>query len=206
MGGNRQASEFYRLLIEGVIVIIRIVLALRRKIYSIYMTRKCTNVGRNIVFEPKSVLLNPKHITMGNGCYIGPGCRLEAWDYYRGESYSPSLVLGNNVKINSKCHIGAINSIIIEDDCLLGSNVFITDHSHGNISREEMGVHPSDRPLYSKGGVRIGEKTWIGENVVILPGVSIGKHCVIGASAVVTKDVPDGCLVVGNPGRIAKNI
>ena len=55
-----------------------------------------------------------------------------------------------------------------------------------------------------RGGVLIGDDTWIGTNVVIAGTIKIGKHCVIGANAVVTHNVPDYCVVVGNPARIIK--
>ena len=52
--------------------------------------------------------------------------------------------------------------------------------------------------------IHIGEHTIIGANVIVLPGVNIGKHCFIGAGCVVTKDIPDYCVTVGNPARIIK--
>ena len=175
-----------------------------RKIYSHVIRYRFNEVGDDVAFEPFSSFHNPKYITIKDGCYIGPGCRIEAWDKYLKWEYKPEIVLGREVKINSRCHLGAISSIVIEDGCLLGSGVFITDHSHGHVSLTEAQMHPSDRPLYSKGDVLIGRNTWIGENVTILPGVHIGECCVVGASAVVTKDVPAYSVVVGNPAKVVR--
>ena len=65
---------------------------------------------------------------------------------------------------------------------------------------------PVSRPLVSKGKVVIGENVWIGDKATILPGVSIGDGSVIGANAVVTKDVPPYSVVVGNPARIINKV
>jgi acetyltransferase-like isoleucine patch superfamily enzyme len=67
-------------------------------------------------------------------------------------------------------------------------------------------MHPFRRPLVSKGPVLIGDCVWIGDKATILPGVTIGKGSVIGANAVVTKDVPDYCMAAGNPAVVLKKL
>lgn len=174
------------------------------KIYSNHVVRNMAYAGKLVTIQPKFRMLNPQYISMGDHCYFGPDCRIEAWDAYEGERFAPKIVFGKDVRINSTCHIGAIYKITIGDECLLGSRVLITDHSHGKCLFEEAGVHPSSRKLHSKGEVFIGARTWIGENAVILPGVHIGESAIIGASAVVTKDVPSFCVAAGNPARVVK--
>jgi acetyltransferase-like isoleucine patch superfamily enzyme len=115
-------------------------------------------------------------------------------------------LIGNNVNINYDCHIACINKIIIEDNVLLGSRVFITDHFHGQINREELVIPPSLRVVSSKGSVTIGMNTWVGEGVSIMPNVKIGKNCIIGSNSVVTKSFPDNSIIGGIPARIIKNI
>jgi len=88
----------------------------------------------------------------------------------------------------------------------LGSHVTIIDHSHGKNLLEELSTHPSERDLYSKGEVTIGDYCWLCENVVVLPGVHIGSGTTIGANAVVTHDIPNNCVAVGNPARVVKKI
>lgn len=164
------------------------------------------SIGSRSIFEKGLVIRGAEYISFGSDCYIGPCCRIEAWDSYRNRTFEPRITFGNAVKINSHCHIGAIDDISIGDDVLVGSNVFITDHSHGQVTREEAQVPPNDRDLYSKGPVRIGKRVWIGENAVILPGVTIGEGSVIGASAVVTKDVPPFSVAAGNPAKVVRQI
>ena len=151
-------------------------------------------------------VLNPQYISIGSNVQIGPRCRIEAWNHYNEMNFDPSIILGEDVRIHSSCHIGSINSVVIGDNCLLGSNVLIIDHAHGANKPEEMNIHPSERNLYSKGSVVIGRNCWICENAVILPGVTVGNYCVIGANSVVTKDVPSYSVAVGNPAIVKKNI
>lgn len=172
-----------------------------------YRKRKLfKSIGEGAVFFGDIKLINPQYISLGDNCKIGPGCRIEAWDQYAGKKYSPKIEIGKDVRINSNCHIGAINYVNIGNECLFGSNVMITDHAHGNSSFEQASIHPSERELYSKGGVKIGPRCWICENVVILPNVSIGESCIIGANSVVTKDMPSFCVAAGNPARVVKQI
>lgn len=173
----------------------------KRKIKKeLFFIGECSFVNRTVRFK------NAKYISLGHNVLIERNSRIEAWDNYSGEYFSPNLVIGNNVKINENCHIGCIDSITIGDDCLLGANVMIIDHSHGKTDKEEIFLHPAQRKLYSKGKVKIGSKVWLCENSIILPGVSIGDCSIVGAGAVVTKNVPKRCIVVGNPARIIKYI
>lgn len=65
-------------------------------------------------------------------------------------------------------------------------------------------MSPVQRDLNDDKHVIIGDNGWVGDNVVILPGVRIGNGCVIGSNAVVTKDLPDNCIVVGVPAKVIK--
>lgn len=163
-------------------------------------------MGKRCVFRGEVKIIGGNCIEIGDDFYTGPECRIEAWTHYNDKTFSPMIRIGKNVRINSRCHIGAINRIVIGDHVLFGSGVFITDHSHGRVTPEENHIPPTDRDLYSKGEVIIGDYVWIGENVIILPGVHIGNGAVLGAGAVVTKDVPDYCVAAGNPARVVKYI
>ena len=101
------------------------------------------------------------------------------------------------------CHIGCIESIEIGDNVLLGSKVYVTDHFHGSITKEDIDVPPILRPLSSK-PVKIGNNVWIGDNVCIMPGVTLGNNVIVGANAVVTKSFPDNSVIVGVPAKVIK--
>lgn len=168
--------------------------------------RKIKKVEKGSVFSKGLIIIGGDSIRIGDNFYAGPNCRFEGWEKYNGVSFTPQIRIGNNVKINSKCHIGAINKVVIEDDVLIGSGVFITDHAHGTSKLEDLKLPPNNRDLYSKGKVKIEEKSWICENVIILPGVTVGRNSIVGAGAVVTKDVPPYTVVGGNPAKILKKV
>lgn len=145
-------------------------------------------------------------MVIGNGFQSGPSLRLEAISKHGNMQFEPKVLIGRNVSFGSNCHLGAINHIEIHDNVMIGSNILITDHQHGNLTKNELDIHAVDRPLYSKGPVVIENNVWIGENVVIMPGVRIGRNAVIGASTVVTKNVPSNTIFAGVPARLIKQL
>lgn len=88
----------------------------------------------------------------------------------------------------------------------MASFVYISDHSHGEITRAELDLPPLGRLLYSKGPIIIGNNVWIGEKVCILPNVRIGDGAVIGANSVVTKDIPPHSVAAGSPAKVIKQL
>lgn len=180
----------------------------RRAIRILYASIKLRDAkkGERVVACRSLRVINPKYLELGDYCFLGPDCRIEAWDSYNNKKYNPQIILGRDVRIHSACHIGAINKVVIGDDCLLGSHVMIIDHSHGRNSEDELQIHPSKRDLFSKGEIIIGKRCWICENAVILPGVHIGNESVVAANAVVTKDIPERCVAAGNPAKVVKQL
>lgn len=172
--------------------------------YSRTVDKKFKKCGKNFHSELFFYGKGYEYIEIGNNVSFNRNVRIEAWDFYQGIKYKPVIKIGNNVGINPDCHIGAINKVVIEDNVLMGAGILITDHYHGNISSDELSIPPVKRKLYSKGEVIIGRNVWIGEHAVILPGVKIGENAIIGANAVVTKDVPANAVVGGNPARVIK--
>ena len=114
------------------------------------------------------------------------------------------MKIGNSSEIGERCRISIANSLEIGKKVLLSPNVYITDCDH---EYRDVDVPVIDQGIVNKGQrVYIGDGSYIGINVVIVGNVKIGKHCVIGANSVVTKDVPDNCVAVGTPARIIKEI
>lgn len=130
--------------------------------------------------------------------YLNKYVFLAAFGSYGSEMYVPKIVFGKNVHVNFNCQITAIHEIIIGDGVLIGSNVTITDHLHGDAQRLDI-APPKQRKLNSKGGVTIGKNTLIGNGAVILPGVVLGVGCIVGANSVVTRSFPDHTVIAGNP-------
>ena len=161
-------------------------------------------LGRGASVQHPSYLFNTNHCVIGENFSARPGLRLEAWDSYAGEKFDPIIRIGNGVSFNWNVHIGAIERIEIGHNVLVGSNVLITDHSHGALDARDLLQSPGLRPLKSRGPVVIEDDVWIGEGVCILAGVVVGKGAVIGANAVVTADVPPGTIVGGVPARVLR--
>lgn len=110
------------------------------------------------------------------------------------------LHFGSGIYVNFNLTLVDDGHIYVGDKVMFGPNVVITTANH-----------PIDPELRAKGlqynkDVYIGENAWIAANVVILPGVHIGKNTVIGAGSVVTKDIPDGVVAVGNPCRVLREV
>ena len=174
--------------------------------YCVYVGIKIEKHDGGIMLEYPIILKGGEYITIGRNFSTRARFRNEVWDFYRGHKYNPSILIGDNVLFNFNCYIGAINKIEIGNNVLVGSNVLITDHSHGQINSEALENIPVDRPLYSKGPVIIEDNVWIGEGVAILPNVKIGKNSIIGANSVVTHSMPSNSVVAGNPAKIIKSL
>jgi lipopolysaccharide O-acetyltransferase len=143
-----------------------------------------------------------KHVKVGANFTTGFNCRIDAFEF--GENVQ--IEIGKNVQINDYVHIAAINSIVIGDNVLIASKVFITDHNHGNYSDANQDSPlsiPKERELFSK-EVVIQNNVWIGEFVSILPGVTIGEGSIIGTMSVVNKDIPPYSIAIGSPAKVVK--
>lgn len=142
-----------------------------------------------------------KYIRLGSGFVAGRYCRIDALS-----DCERQIVIGSNCQINDSVHIAAIESICIGDNVLLASRVFITDHQHGDYSGDDQS-NPIEivakRRLSSK-PVKIFDNVWLGEGVVVMPGVTIGENSIIGANSVVTKDIPENSIACGVPAKVIK--
>lgn len=146
-----------------------------------------------------------QYIKIGKGFTTGFNCRIDALNINNlKEKYL--LEIGENVEINDDVHIGATEKIIIGDDVLIASKVYISDHNHGSYKGEEqdspMSI-PKKRKIYSS-PIKIEKNVWIGEFVSILQGVTIGEGAIIGTMSVVTKDIPPYTIAVGSPAKPIK--
>lgn len=159
-------------------------------------------------------IMAPFYQYRGRGSKIYPSVRMDTPPYRH-------FSLGKRSVIESFCCINnAVGDIVIGDYTRIGiHNTIIgpvTIGSHVNLAQgitvTALNHHFKDTTLrideqgISTKAVTIGDDVWIGANAVILPGVTIGRHAVVAAGAVVTKDVPDNCLVGGIPARILKDL
>ena len=106
------------------------------------------------------------------------------------------LEIGDNVFINTNLLAMSRGGIKIEDNVMFAANVQLLSNNHDPYERQILTCQP----------IHIKEGAWIGAGATILPGVTIGKQAIVGASSVVTKDVPDYGVVVGNPAKHLKTL
>lgn len=178
----------------GILGLIRICLSY---FYTKFFFRKARLIRLPIDIRNKS------SIDFGENLTTGVGCRIEAFPL----EHKVVLSFGNNVQLNDYVHITAIKSVIIGNNVLMASKIYISDSSHGSYAGDQFDSTPNsipiDRPLFYK-PVIIGDNVWLGESVSVLPGVSIGKGSIIGANSVVSKSLPDYVIAVGSPAKAIK--
>lgn len=164
-----------------------------------------------ILFFSKSRLIRlpiivrgKKYIDFGSKLTTGVGCRFEA---FKNENSSKSLIFGKNIQLNDYVHITAMNKVVIGNNVLMASKIYISDCSHGFYSGNENHSSPNQVPIerrYFKSEVIIEDNVWLGEFVSVLPGVKIGKGSIIGSNSVVTKNIPSNSIAVGSPAKVIK--
>ncbi len=121
---------------------------------------------------------------------VRQNCHVEAW--------GGTLKMGYNSGMNIGCYIVAMEEITIGKNVMIGPHVVIVDHDHGT---ENAGV-PMVFQKMKTAPVVIQDDVWIGAHVTITKGVHIGTGAIVGANAVVTRNIPDYCIAVGIPARV----
>lgn len=143
-----------------------------------------------------------RRVTIGDSFYAGVSLWIEAVLHYKACAHHPIITIGANVTCSDFVHIAATTSVTIGDGVLLGSRVHITDHAHGSYTgllQDAPTTPPAERCLSSGRPVVIERNVWLGDGVVVLPGVHIGEGCVVGANSVVSRSLPPNVVAVGSP-------
>ncbi len=206
-------KKLFRRLIEAILVPIGVrLLSLERAIAQRSLPA-FANKPRNFRMDLPRTIDNPQNMRIGENVAIGPGSMLKTVRRFPGnvemvrkfdltvDQFEPELIIGDRVSATAGLQLSAIKRIVIEDDVMFASNVFVCDglHGYGN----------TDMPykyqrLCRIEPITIGKGSWIGQNVVILPGVTIGEMAIIGANSVVNRNVPARSIAVGSPARVIK--
>ncbi|MBB1201486.1 acyltransferase [Enterobacteriaceae bacterium 89] len=153
---------------------------------------------RSRIISPM-LIVNPKNIVIGNNVLIRNGIRLEVVDPQK----DTVIAIGNNVNIEQNCHIIGRVSVTIENNVTITGNCSIVDVIHPYEDIHDV-TKIGNRIADVDASVSIGEGSFIGYGAHIAPGVSIGKHCVVGAGSVVTKSIPDYSVASGVPAKVTK--
>jgi acetyltransferase-like isoleucine patch superfamily enzyme len=140
------------------------------------------------------------HITIGKNTRIRHHASLLCYSANNQQQLTPSLIIGSNVYINSGFKALVAAKLVIEDNVTIANDVSVITENHG---LDASTASYLDNDLQVK-DVIIHQGAWIGENAILLPGVTIGKKSIVGAGSIVTKDIPDYAMAVGNPARVIK--
>jgi acetyltransferase-like isoleucine patch superfamily enzyme len=171
------------------------------------------NSPKNLIIELPRRILNPECISWGDNVRIGPGAfinaarrypsrsRMPPHRPYEPQTFSPCIQFGHRVSSSGSLVIGAAQRVTIGDDVMLAGNVTILDNLHGFAHIDEPYKYQA---LWHIAPVHVRRGCWIGQNVVILPGVEIGEMSIVGANSVVTESLPDRVIAVGAPARVIK--
>ncbi|QBI55790.1 acyltransferase [Streptomonospora litoralis] len=158
--------------------------------------------GTSIAFPPATVF-GERWIALGAHTLLGADITLTAGMVPGQElgAAGPLIRIGDGCTIGRGSHVVAHRSIELGDDVFTGPYVYITDQNHvyTDVDVPVGRQWPADDP------VRIGDGTWIGANAVVLPGVRLGRNCVVAAATVVRPgEYPDHSVVAGIPGRVVR--
>jgi acetyltransferase-like isoleucine patch superfamily enzyme len=146
-------------------------------------------IGKGTVVGVRTEIVNSNNVKIGKDCLLQDAVYLRA-------GTEGKITLGDRAAINSFARLFGHGSIEIGEDAQIGPGCLITTTDHN--------IYENLEASFKK--VTIGKRAWIGANVTVLPGISIGDYAVVGAGSVVTKDVPAYSVVVGVPARVIKEI
>ncbi len=156
---------------------------------------------RSIIAFPPGSVFGARWIHIGAGTLIGPHVSLSAGmapDQPMGPG--PVITIGARCSIGRGCHLVGHKSIEIGDDVTFGPYVYVTDQNHVYADLDV----PIGRQWPSEDPVTIGAGSWLGANVIVLPGARIGRHVAVAAGSIVRGALPDRCVAAGAPARVVR--
>ena len=184
-----------------------------RRIIATKTLPRFANQPQDIFIDLPRQFANPDRITIGNNVLLGPSTSLLAITHYPSilmrrhkddpplQTFEPRIVIGNHVSATANLLVAAVEEVVIEDYVMFASNVHVNDSLHGYDNTNQPYKY---QPLGRIAPIRIKQGCWIGQNVVILPGVTIGEQTIVGANSLVNDDLPARCIAVGSPAKIIK--
>jgi acetyltransferase-like isoleucine patch superfamily enzyme len=174
----------------------RRVVAARDRAFTLGVRGSFANWGEGSLVRLPVRVYGERSISVGRDVVIGEG----SWLQTLGDGV---IEIGDGCRFSGYLVMSAANSIVLEPDVLIARNVHILDHIH-RFDLINVPIH--GQHITTPRPVRIGAGSWLGTNVVVLPGVTIGRGSVVGANSVVDRDVRDRVVVVGAPAREVRDI
>lgn len=172
----------------------KLVQHVRARLLTVMIRRSFAAWGPRSVAMPPLRLVGERDLTIGEEVWFGTGCWLNA--------IGGTIVIGDGCRFSGDVTISAAASVILGRDVLVARGVHIGDHDHAWEDAEQPVIHQG---ITNVAPVTVGEGAWLGHNVTVTAGVSIGRAAVVAAGAVVTRDVPDFSLAAGVPTRVIRS-
>ena len=196
----RAAPVLIRGIGRSAAVLHRSFVRVRDKVFSVALSGSFGSFGRRTVLQMPIRLSGQRRIAIGSNGFVGASSWLQVLEQDGADEIAISI--GDGVSIAGLCVLSAVGSIRIGHNVSFARNVYIADHTH-------LYDDPSS-PVLEQGvtacqPVEIGDGAWLGENVLVLPGVRIGRGAVISANSVVNQDIPDHCVAAGSPARVVRH-
>ena len=166
-------------------------------LYRSWLRWRGVRVGKGTLFRGRILIHgDPRRVTIGEGCRLHPGVTFWTHDYAEGRG---TIVLGARVTCLRGVTFNSMARIDVGDDAALGDGCYVQDNDHGSapgtpIMRQASHARP----------IAIGRDVWLGARCIVLEGVTIGDHTVVGAGSVVAKSLPGDVVAVGVPCRPIK--
>lgn len=173
----------------------------RARISTPYWRWRLHELGEGSIVDRPIWVYGAHQISIGSNSFILRGCSL-AVEEPGHDRKPPVLQIGDRVGIRPNCVISASESVVIEDDVIIGAFTSIVDSDHTfSLGRPNVMHNPM-----SSSPIRIGRGTWLAERVAVLRGSTIGRCCIVGANSVVRGTLPDYSIAVGAPARIVGRV
>jgi acetyltransferase-like isoleucine patch superfamily enzyme len=171
------------------------------KAISVLIGGSFATFGERSVIELPVRIKGEARISIGDDVFVGANSWLQTLQ--DGDNREPAIVIGSGTSVAGGCVLSAQRQIVIEDHVLLARNVYVSDHRHR--------YEDAEVPILAQGvtgisPVTIRRGSWIGQNVVVCPGVTIGVGAVVAANSVVKEDVPDRTMVAGAPAKVVRRL
>ena len=175
--------------------------AIYTRCYNPFLFLGNKNIGKKVFIGKHTLITHKKYLHIGNNVRLGNNFEMRSFPEFAGQVYAPQVIIEDDCYLGDHLKILCNDTVSICKNSLIASNVLITTENHGMdiASQASYGKQP-----LTHASVKIEEHCWIGEKVIILPGVVIGEWSVVAAGAVVTKSVPPYTIVAGNPARPIK--
>lgn len=167
-----------------------------RLIWTPYWRMKYGAFGHRSEIQRPALIVGSPNVFIGHQVKVWYSSRLEA---ICTTSTKGRIFIGDGSIIQPYAHIGSALEVRIGTGVLIASGVYITDHDHGF---EDPDIPPIMNDTVVAAPVCIGDYAWLGERAMVLKGVTIGEHSIVGAGAVVTRNIPPYSVAVGSPARV----